>query len=88
MPNTAYVSAVHVSQPGKGPHIAPIGCGCAWPDSESSETTYNALETGLRWQRGHAFAETSMGYVLHETYMTGGPWLFTLKAGYQIRLKD
>lgn len=80
-PNTAHIAVTHVSQPFRGAGPAPFG-GEALP-----ETTYEALELGGRWQHGNAFAESSIAYVVHETYLAGGPWVFSAKAGYAWALK-
>lgn len=80
IPSTsAHVAAVHTSQPGHGPGIEPIG-----DHGQSPETTYDAAEFGLRVKQGRWFCETDMAFVLHDTYLTGGPWLFSARFGYTI----
>jgi hypothetical protein len=78
-PTTYFVAAVHQSQPMHGLGPKPIG-----DNDQSLETTYEALEAGCRWQRGAWFAETSLDYVVHDTDLTGGPWIFTSKIGWSV----
>jgi hypothetical protein len=72
--------AAHQSQPGHGQGLEPIGDHGSIP-----ETTYEALGAAVRIESGHAFAETSMEWVVHDTNLTGGPWVFAVRAGVMVR---
>jgi hypothetical protein len=81
MPNRIHVAQVHMSQPLRGYAPYPLG------GDDQPETTYEATEIGARWERKHAFAETSLGYVWHATYWEGGDVVFTGKVGMQWGLR-
>jgi hypothetical protein len=81
MPDTVQTAVVHQSQPGHGYAPAPFG------GDDKPETTTDALEVAVRWEHGNRFAETSMGYLLHSTEYTGGPWVFTARAGVKWTLR-
>lgn len=79
-PDTYTASISHVSQPMRGMGPEPIGS-----NGRLAETTYESVELSARWQHGKAFAETTLAYVVHDTWLTGGPWLFTARSGLQWR---
>lgn len=73
--------AAHQSQPGHGPYPEPIG-----NNGRSLETTFESLGVGLRLDRGPWFAESSMDWIVHSHELTGGPWVFNIRAGVRVSL--
>lgn len=74
--------AAHQSQPGHGAGFQPIG-----NNDRTPETTFESLGVGLRLERGVWFAESSLDWVVHDTHLTGGPWVFNLRAGMRVSLE-
>lgn len=80
-PTSLGLGAVHQSQPMRGMGPPPVG-----NHSDSRETNFEALEGIIRWETERTYVETDMDYVVHENNLTGGPWVFTVKAGVLVRL--
>lgn len=80
-PTSMGVGAKHTSQPLRGMGPPPIG-----DHSASEEMNYEAIEGWLRWETPSTYFETNMDYVVHESNLTGGPWQFTVRAGWKTDL--
>jgi hypothetical protein len=82
-PDYLTAAAVHTSQPGYGEMPPPLG-----DNGNSAETNFDGIEIGARWERGRAFAESSLTYVAHGHNIAGGPWFATIKGGIRISISD
>lgn len=80
-PTSIGLSVMHQSQPLRGQGPPPMG-----DHNDSNETNYEAIGGNIRWETERTFVETDLDYVVHDNYLTGGPWLFTIRAGVQVRL--
>ena len=80
-PDKLFLSANHVSQPGRGYGPYPIG------GPEGFETTYESINAGARWEHRNWFAEASCGYVIHATNWVGSDAVCDFRGGVQWRLQ-
>lgn len=81
-PDYLTVAVVHQSQPFVGKFPPPFG-----DRGRTAESNYDAIEAGLRWERGRLFIEGNLAYAPHSENIAGGPWITTVRAGARIKLQ-